>query len=109
MPQCPVRPAGGGRRARGRVQSPKRPGQTGCLRCATAPQPRTEEIAMELRLDGRSALITGGSKGLGLAMAVKFAAAGADVAILARNAGGLEEAKAEIKPSAKAKIAAVAC
>ncbi|MEJ0069977.1 MAG: SDR family oxidoreductase [Pseudomonadota bacterium] len=64
---------------------------------------------MEFRLDGHSALITGGSKGLGLAMAVKFAAAGADVAILARNAGALEEAKAAIKPTAKGKIAAVSC
>jgi NAD(P)-dependent dehydrogenase (short-subunit alcohol dehydrogenase family) len=64
---------------------------------------------MEIRLDGRSAVITGGSKGLGLAMAAKFADAGADVAILARNAGGLEEAKAAIKPSGKGRVAAVAC
>jgi 3-oxoacyl-[acyl-carrier protein] reductase len=64
---------------------------------------------MEIRLDGKSALITGGSKGLGLAMAAKFAASGADVAILARNAGGLEEAKAVIKQTAKGKVVAVAC
>ncbi len=64
---------------------------------------------MEIRLDGRSALITGGSKGLGLAMAAKFAASGADVAIMARNQGSLEEAKAVIKATAKGKVAAVAC
>jgi len=29
---------------------------------------------MEIRLDGRTALITGGSRGLGLAMATRFAA-----------------------------------
>ena len=38
---------------------------------------------MEVRLDGKSAIITGASKGLGLAMAKEFAASGADVAILA--------------------------
>jgi len=32
-----------------------------------------------------TAVITGGSKGLGLAMATRFAASGADVAILARR------------------------
>jgi 3-oxoacyl-[acyl-carrier protein] reductase len=52
---------------------------------------------MEIRLDGRSALITGASKGLGLAMAQRFAASGAAVAILARGAEGLEAAKREIK------------
>ena len=48
---------------------------------------------MEVRLDGRSAIITGSSKGLGLAMAKEFAASGADVAILARDPAGLAEAK----------------
>ena len=42
---------------------------------------------MEVRLDGRSAIITGASMGLGLAMAKEFAASGADVAILARRRG----------------------
>ena len=36
-----------------------------------------------------AAVITGGSKGLGLAMATEFAASGADVAILARNPDAL--------------------
>jgi len=51
---------------------------------------------MEIRLDGRSALVTGGSQGLGRAMARTFAQAGADVAILARDRDALEEARAEI-------------
>ena len=48
---------------------------------------------MEVRLDGRSAIITGASMGLGLAMAKEFAASGADVAILARRPEVLEQAK----------------
>ena len=64
---------------------------------------------MEIRLDGRSAVITGGSKGLGLAMAERFAASGADVAILARNPETLAEAKQQIQANAKGKVAAVQC
>ena len=48
---------------------------------------------MEVRLDGRSAIITGASMGLGLAMAKELAASGADVAILARRPEVLEQAK----------------
>jgi NAD(P)-dependent dehydrogenase (short-subunit alcohol dehydrogenase family) len=64
---------------------------------------------MEIRLEGRSALITGGSKGIGLAMATRFAAAGADVAILARDRAALEEARGAIGKTAKGKVVALAC
>src|ERR1035438_5843932 len=64
---------------------------------------------MEVRLDGKSAIITGASKGLGLAMAREFAASGADVAILARDPAGLAEAKAEVSKGAKAKVATFQC
>src|SRR4051812_5494693 len=37
------------------------------------------------RLDGRVALVTGGDKGLGQAMAIGLAQAGADVAIVSRS------------------------
>ena len=41
---------------------------------------------MDLGLTGKNVLITGGSKGIGLAVAELFAAEGANVAICARNA-----------------------
>ena len=40
---------------------------------------------MELNMEGRVALVTGGSKGLGYAMASKFASCGASVSLIARN------------------------
>jgi len=64
---------------------------------------------MQIQLTGRSALITGGSKGLGLATATAFAAAGADVAIFARNPETLETARKTIAAAGKGKVAAIAC
>jgi 3-oxoacyl-[acyl-carrier protein] reductase len=64
---------------------------------------------MDIDLDGRSAVISGGSKGLGLAMAVRFAESGADVAILARNAAVIEEAVATIRMSAKGRVEGIVC
>ena len=40
---------------------------------------------MDVRMDGRVAVITGASTGLGLAMAKEFAASGGSVALLARK------------------------
>src|SRR5580698_7768698 len=64
---------------------------------------------MEVRLDGRSAIITGASKGLGLAMAKEFAASGADVAILARRPDVLEEAKGIVSATARGRVATFSC
>ena len=65
---------------------------------------------MEIRLDGRTAVVTGGSKGLGLAIAEEYAKSGADVTILARDQGTLNEAKARIQAGAPGrKIAAISC
>src|SRR5687767_9650463 len=57
---------------------------------------------MQLTLDGRAALITGGSKGLGLAMGRAFAEAGGNVALVARGAEALAKAEAEIRATAPA-------
>jgi len=65
---------------------------------------------MDIRLNGRSAVVTGGSKGLGLAIAEEYAKSGADVTILARDQGTLAEAKAKIQAGAPGrKIAAISC
>ena len=47
-------------------------------------------------LKGKSAIITGGSKGLGLAMAAGLASAGANVMLVSRNASDGDEAAAQI-------------
>jgi 2-deoxy-D-gluconate 3-dehydrogenase len=49
-----------------------------------------------LRLDGRRALVPGGSRGIGLACAAALAEAGAHVTVAARSAGGVEAAVAAL-------------
>ncbi|MDR7449816.1 MAG: SDR family oxidoreductase [Armatimonadota bacterium] len=54
-----------------------------------------------LRLDGRVALVTGASRGLGRAMAVALAEAGAELALLARDVGGLEETAGAVRAAGR--------
>lgn len=49
------------------------------------------------RLDGRRLFVTGGSRGLGRAMALAIADAGADVALTGRDAASLERTAGEIR------------
>ena len=57
---------------------------------------------MNLDLTGRVAVVAGGSKGIGRAIAVELARSGAWVAIGARGEDALEEARAEIADCASA-------
>ncbi|HET9898001.1 MAG TPA: SDR family oxidoreductase [Streptosporangiaceae bacterium] len=52
---------------------------------------------MDLGLTGRRAIVTGGSKGLGKAIAAELAAEGAAVTICSRNAAELQAAATEIR------------
>lgn len=60
-------------------------------------------------LTGRTAIITGGNGGLGLAMGRGLAKAGAHVAIWARNAGKNAAARAELTGLGKGEVIALAC
>ena len=64
---------------------------------------------MDVRMDGRTAVITGGSLGIGRAIGKAFATSGADVAIVARRQEVLDEAKAEIEAAASTTVRAYAC
>ena len=60
---------------------------------------------MNLRLDGKVALVTGASKGIGLAIARGFAESGADVMISSRKPDLLQSAASSIVPSENGQVA----
>lgn len=51
------------------------------------------------RLAGRIALVTGASRGIGAAVATRFAREGAQVVVVARTVGGLEEVDDQVRAS----------
>jgi 3-oxoacyl-[acyl-carrier protein] reductase len=63
---------------------------------------------MELGLAGRRAIVTGGSKGLGKAIAAELLAEGAQVVICSRHEGELDEAAAELRKDGGT-VVALAC
>jgi len=65
---------------------------------------------MQIDMTGRTALITGGSQGLGFAAASRFAESGANVVLLARRPDVLEAAARALRGTfPKARIGAYAC
>ena len=58
---------------------------------------------MQISMAGRIALITGGSKGLGYAMGMKFAECGAEVALVSRNKEEVARAAKEISTASSQK------
>ena len=59
---------------------------------------------MDLNLEGKKAVVTGGSAGIGKAIAYALAREGADVAICGRKIGPLEEVANEIALQTNRKI-----
>jgi NAD(P)-dependent dehydrogenase (short-subunit alcohol dehydrogenase family) len=62
---------------------------------------------MEISLNGRSAIVTGGSKGIGFAIATRFTASGGDVAIVGRGREALDAAVKQIGTTAKGRVIGV--
>src|SRR5262245_17151835 len=70
-------------------------------------QPCEEDpVMLELGLNGKVAIITGGSEGLGRAAAEKLAAEGARVAICARRKEVLDQAADEIRKATGGQVLA---
>src|ERR1700730_15339340 len=70
-------------------------------------EPRGES-AMDLGLQGKHAIVTGGSRGIGKAIARELAREGADVAIVARNKGDLEATARELAAETNRRIVPLA-
>lgn len=59
---------------------------------------------MDLGLQGRRALVTGASRGIGRAVAAQLAAEGCDLALCARTAGPLEQTAEELRSTYGVKV-----
>src|ERR1700742_4465355 len=62
---------------------------------------------MDLKMKGKTALVTGASEGIGKAIALAFAKEGVDVAICARRKEPLEATAAEIARATNRRIVAI--
>jgi NAD(P)-dependent dehydrogenase (short-subunit alcohol dehydrogenase family) len=62
---------------------------------------------VDLQLAGKRAIVTGGSRGIGLAAASALAAEGADVALVARGSDALQEAASQLAAAHGARVLAV--
>lgn len=64
---------------------------------------------MRVQLTGKTAIVTGGSKGIGRAIARDLATAGANVVICARNEKEVQEAAAELDGEAEGAVMGIRC
>lgn len=66
-------------------------------------------VLEQFRLDGKVAVVTGASSGIGKRVALGYAQAGARVAMVARDAKKLAQAAEEIRAATGAEVLAVSC
>src|SRR4051794_32855688 len=69
----------------------------------------SREREMDLQRTGKRALVTGGSRGLGRAIARVLAGEGVDVALVARDAEALERTASELATESGRLVVPVAC
>jgi 7-alpha-hydroxysteroid dehydrogenase len=66
------------------------------------------DITAQFRIDGKAALVTGAGKGIGRGIALTFAEAGADVALVARTKDDLEAVAEQIRARGRNAVAIAA-